>query len=356
MLGERLKAARLALGMSQRDLAKRCSVSAMAISKYERNLDMPSSGVLLRLAKACKCSIDYFFRTTTVTLSEPMYRCQPTFSARQKSQLQMQVQQWLERYFEVESFLPSEQIPQFQLPPESERYASSMEDIENIADRLRRTWNLSTMSPIENLLALLEDRGIKVGLVEAPDGFDACVMWANDTLPVMAVKQGLPGDRQRFSLAHELSHIVMLTPEGNLEEETIANRFAGAFLAPREAVFHELGPKRSQLHLYELHLLKHKYGLSMQGWIHRAVDLEILPLSKAKQLRKKFREKGWYRVEPGHQLLPEKLTRMERLIVQLLVENVISESRASELLGQPLQKFWQEVSSEHGKLPVSLCS
>ena len=82
MLGERLKAARLSMGLTQRKLAGMCDISAMAISKYERNLDMPSSRVLLRLAKALESPIDYFFRPLTVKLSEPMYRCRATFSAR----------------------------------------------------------------------------------------------------------------------------------------------------------------------------------------------------------------------------------------------------------------------------------
>ena len=91
---------------------------------------------------------------------------------------------------------------------------------------LRQAWKLGLMNPIENLMALLEDQGVKVGLVDAPDDFDACVMWANESIPVMVVKRGLPGDRQRFSLAHELGHIALKN-----ESEKAAYRFAAAFLA-----------------------------------------------------------------------------------------------------------------------------
>ena len=196
-------------------------------------------------------------------------------------------------------------------------------------------------------MALLEDKGIKVGLVDAPADYDACVMWDNDTTPVMVVKRSLQGNRKRFSLTNELSHIAL-----RQESEKAAYRFAAAFLVPREAVFHELGPKRSTLHLYELHLLKHKYGLSMQEWIKRSADLGILSTSAHTRLLTEFRNKGWNLVEPGDQLPAEKLTRMKRLIVQLLVEEVISASRAAELLGQPLQELWQEVDKQHDKLPL----
>ena len=183
MLGERLKAARLSVGLTQRELAGMCDISAMAISKYERNLDMPSSGVLLRLARALKSPIDYFFRPLTVTLSEPMYRCRPTFSSKEKLKLQYQAQEWLERYLEVESLLPSEQVTQFALPLSEQGVVTSMEEVEQVADYLRQALKLGLMYPIEDLMSLLEDQGVKVGLVDAPADFDACVMRANDTTP-----------------------------------------------------------------------------------------------------------------------------------------------------------------------------
>jgi transcriptional regulator with XRE-family HTH domain len=66
MIGERIKIARRAAGLSQRALAKAVGVSAMAISKYERELDTPGSDVLLRLAQALGVKTEYFLRPTTV--------------------------------------------------------------------------------------------------------------------------------------------------------------------------------------------------------------------------------------------------------------------------------------------------
>ena len=68
MIGERIKQARQASGLSQQALAEKVGVSAKAISKYERNLDTPSSDVLLRLGQALDVRLDYFFRTRNVTL------------------------------------------------------------------------------------------------------------------------------------------------------------------------------------------------------------------------------------------------------------------------------------------------
>ena len=48
-LGQRIKVSRQALGLSLRDLESKIDnrVSAQAISKYERDESMPSSGVLI---------------------------------------------------------------------------------------------------------------------------------------------------------------------------------------------------------------------------------------------------------------------------------------------------------------------
>ena len=97
----------------------------------------------------------------------------------------------------------------------------------------------------------------------------------------------------------------------------------------------------------ELYLLKHKYGLSMQAWVFRARDLGIITPATAKRLFQQFRKKGWHRKEPGSEYPPQKPTRMERLIYRSLVEDLISRSKAQELLGKPLQNNWTSIANDN---------
>jgi Zn-dependent peptidase ImmA (M78 family) len=149
----------------------------------------------------------------------------------------------------------------------------------------------------------------------------------------------LPGDKQRFNLGHELGHLV-LKVLGGLEFEDACHRFVGSLLAPAEMVRFELGSTRTTLGMSELYMLKHKYGLSMQAWIYRAKDLGIISESTATCLFKHFRSNGWHAREPGEALPAEKPLRMERLIYRALAEDIISRSRAQELLGKPIQLRW----------------
>lgn len=344
-IGERIKIARRAAGLSQRALAAKADVSAMAISKYERDLDAPSSGALLRLARALGVTTEYLLRPITVSLSAPAYRRRVSLPRKQEQAIMARIQDWLERYLIVESFFGGP--PPFDLPAT----AVCPFDVEDVAVSLRQEWNLG-LAPIENMTEVLEDKGVKVGLVEGGADFDGVRLWANSRIPIIAIKRGLPGDRQRFNLAHELGHLVLERIHGRGTEDA-ALRFAGALLAPASAVRFELGERRQTLDLYELHLLKHKYGLSVQAWIYRAKDLGIVSESAARRLGD-FRQRGWSRQEPGDQIPPEEPERMKRLVLRALAEDLISSSRAAELLGMPLSTFWQQEAAQHAGFPITV--
>jgi len=186
-IGQRIKQARKAKQISLRNLAAKAEVSAMAISKYERNLDAPGSGVLLRLAKALDVSVDFLLRPYTVSVQLQAYRKHATLGIKEQEAIRMRIQEWLERYLEIESFFPDER----RTVSLSVYSIQSIEQVEDTALTLRKEWNLG-LDPIENLTQLLEDQGVKVGVVSGFDHFDSCTFMA-DGIPVIASKADLPG-------------------------------------------------------------------------------------------------------------------------------------------------------------------
>jgi Zn-dependent peptidase ImmA (M78 family)/DNA-binding XRE family transcriptional regulator len=328
-IGERIKQARKAENLSLRKLANEVGVSAMAISKYERDQDVPGSGVLIRLSQALNVKTEFFFRKAAAPVQFQAYRKHASLGSKAQTSIQMRIQDWLERYLEVESLFPDDRsnasLPCWEV--------NALEAVEQSALKLRDRWNVGH-DPIENLVQLLEDKGIKVGFISGFEHFDACTFKV-DNNPVIVTKAGIPGDRQRFNLGHELGHLV-LVPQGDLNPEHAANRFVGAFLVPAETARYELGFQRTDLNINELYMLKHKYGLSMQAWIYRAKDLGIISDYTATRLFRQFRANEWHRQEPGNSYPPEAAMRMERLVYRALAEDLISRSRAQELLGKPL--------------------
>ncbi len=181
-------------------------------------------------------------------------------------------------------------------------------------------------------------KGIKIGLIDGEDGFDGCTFRSNGA-PVIVVRKDIPGDRQRFSIAHELGHILLDVNE-ELEEKA-AHRFAGAFLFPQSMAFMELGEHRTQISLSELDLLKNKYGISMQAILHRAKDLNIIHANYYRIFCKYFSQMGYRKQEPGEPLASEQPVRMQQLLLRLIAEDIITQSKAEELNDEPIKEWGQ---------------
>ena len=340
MVGQRILQARRARGFSQRELAARTGdISAQAISLYENGEDMPSSPVLIRLASALGVGTDYFFRTVSVDLGQPAYRKHCSLPQTEMKAVECRVIDALERYLEVEALLGLHVDNQFELPAALNEPVGGVEDAERRADELRSFWRIGT-DALNNLTELLEDHGIKVVFVRADNRFDGCA-YREGSVPVIAVNRDMPGDRMRLDMAHELGHLVLSFPEGTpgKEQEKAAFRFAGAFLVPADMAKQELGLKRSNLSVFELLSLKHKYGISMQAWVRRARDLNIISEALYGKLFREFVMRGWRIREPGEPLRREESDRQLRLVVRAYSSRLISESRGAKLLGMSVHQF-----------------
>src|SRR5450830_21146 len=329
-IGSRLRVARKQKKLSVRKLGEMVGVSGVAVSKYERDLDMPSSGVLMRLCPALDLSLERLFRSTAVILSEPACRKRSDLSVKECKAIMKAVQDKAERYSEAEEL--AQRHEKLKLPVLS---VSDAADVEDAAKRLRSDWHLGH-DAIPSMVALLEDHEIQVIELTAHDHFDACAL-ESDGCPFIVVRTGAPAERVRFTLAHELAHLVLQHPSGKVPEG-LANHFAGAFLVPADTAMRELGEHRDHLSKVELQLLKAKYGLSMGGWIHRSSYFKITSSTENIRWQKLRNREGWRTEEPSCGLTPETPQRMERMVMRAYAEGEVTGMRAAELLGWSLEK------------------
>lgn len=350
MIASRIKQARKASGLSLRELAGKAGVSAMAISKYENGKATPSSGVLLSLAGALGVRVEYFFRPASVRLQGVEYRKHHRLLKKAQAQIEGDVTEQLERFFELAQYLPNRPIDRFQVPRRVPGRIEEYAQIEALVLALREAWGLG-VNPIFELTDTLEERGIMVfqSKVLHGDKFDGLAVQV-DGMPVIVVGEGWPGDRQRFTLAHELGHLVLKDRlSANLDMEKAANRFAGAFLAPEPEVRQELGARRTRLEPNELCVLKQAYGLSMGGWLHRANDVGILSEGDYRKMVRHFRARGWHKQEPCENLPREDPKLFKQLVYRALAEDLISESKAAELLRLPVAEFVAQRNMERAE-------
>ncbi|AFL76396.1 helix-turn-helix domain-containing protein [Thiocystis violascens] len=347
MIADRIRQARLAAGLTLGALGAKVGVSHTAIQKYEKGLVTPSSSQLLNLARVCGIRTEYFFRTHKVALLQPEFRKLASFSKTAQDALKIKILELVEKRVELLGAFPESPLLAFEPPPGLPKRIESLEEIEDFSERVRNAWRLG-MNPIGDLTDTLEGIGLLVIAVDENNpkfsGLKAVARTEDGReYPLVAVSTRWPGDRQRFTLAHEVGHLLLLGRLADgVDEEKACDRFAGAFLAPRVAVCQLLGHQRHALEWQELYVLKHEFGLSMAGWLHRAKQCGVITDSTYLIMYKRFSVKGWRKSEPGKPLPQEHPRLFDQLVYRAVAEQYISESKAAELLGIPMMRFHKE--------------
>lgn len=334
MFSERLKLARKRSGLSLRALSSAIGgiVSAQAIGKYERAEMMPSSTVSIALAEALEVSLSYLLTPSRVSLESVEFRKLASTRVRERAAVEAEVLDNVDRYLQIEEILGID-TSQSECPAGAPYTINSIEHAECAGKVVRDEWNLGG-GPIPDMTALLEERGIKVfkwTLPKSVDGLSCYVRRLGEAdVPVVVCSTEKSLERQRFTIAHELGHMVLKIPS-DVQEEKACHRFAGAFLAPEEELMREVGRRRVNFGFAELIEIKHMFGISAAALVMRMRDLGIIT---DVTLRDIFRGIGrtWRTDEPHPLNRTEKPKRFRRLCLRALAENEISESKAAELL------------------------
>ena len=184
------------------------------------------------------------------------------------------------------------------------------EEIESIALAVREHWELD-LSPISNLQLTLEENGIVITGFDTVDrkidAFSQRTLIDGGNVFFIAVAQGeKPKGRIFFDMAHELGHILLhpwsesldlISKEEFKSRENQANRFASAFLLPKESFLQEIQAYPTDLNYY-LHLKK-RWHCSMQAMIYRAHQLKAITDNQYQYMMRQVSKKGWRTNEPG---------------------------------------------------------
>lgn len=331
--GERIKQAREICSLTQAQLAQRAGVKQSAIAQYEADQIAPLQETLEAIAKETDF-LPSFFEQQPIEdfpLGSLCFRARNSLSKRQRNQ----AYQCAKTMFEIVlKAAPILRLPRPQLPIIQERPITA-------ARVVRSAFGLSPDTPINKLIRILEKNGvIVITLPLFMPKLDAFSTWAKQKTeyPIVVLTPGNSADRIRFSLAHELGHLVIHQPArgqlAKIEEE--ANEFAAEFLLPEDAMRNELLPP---ITLSRLAKLKLRWGVSMSSLIYRARQLNIISERQKTYLYEQMSIRGWRRREPSNLDIEVEVPVVYRKIVELAYENLAEYANAIHLTPHRAQEF-----------------
>lgn len=340
MIGVRIKQARMACGLTLDDLSLKMRtaghpITKAALSKYELSKSIPSQGFLAVLGRVLGIRPSYFQETSSVGVEWIAFRKKSKMPVRKQEQVQAFAIQVVEHQLWLQELLYPDLRPCFPKP----RKAVHLDDAERAASELRAAWNLDDCA-IDSLTSTVENHGgVVVACEDVSEDFDGLSGRTNSGFPVAVVSMNVPDDRRRYNLAHEIGHLMLSCQSTGKFEEQLANRFASALLVPAVVARSELGNKRRRLDFKELGLLKEKYGLSIQGWVRRALDLDIIEDSQYKSLCIAISSNNWKKAEPFIFHGNETPSRLKQMTLRAYSEGIISATRAEQIIPGSTQAF-----------------
>lgn len=198
----------------------------------------------------------------------------------------------------------------------------------DVARKTRSFWNVKE-GKIDNLIELLEDNGIIINYINIEeDKFDgySCSL---DGYSFIFINPQMPGDRLRYTIAHELGHIIMKNednPYPRCEEE--ANEFASEFLMPEKDIKYDL----INLTCEKAYYLKPLWKVSMASLIRRAFDLDTITKSRYTSLNVQMSKLGYKKSEPNP-IDKEKPTLFQEIIDSYIEAKVETIEKIAEQMG-----------------------
>lgn len=270
--GERLRLARVALGLTLDQLGTRVGATRQYLNQLEQGIKPPTDEMCAALAAALGVAERFLSLP-----AEAGIRSEQCHFRKQRTTPVSVVSQVLARGTLLNGFV-SRLDRELDLPPVTfpDIPVETMHDVEDAAEAAREHWGLGT-GPIKNMMRVVENAGAVVsffgGVSERVDALSI-----DCARPMIIRSEAKPAAcRLRFDLGHEAGHLIMHRglQTGDKLTEDQANRFASAFLLPRSSFVHEF-PRGRFLDWAAIYELKLRWKVSAAAIVRRAYDLRMI--------------------------------------------------------------------------------
>jgi Zn-dependent peptidase ImmA (M78 family)/transcriptional regulator with XRE-family HTH domain len=339
--GDMLRLARQRLGFTQKAAASRLGIVQPVLSRIENGVATPDSALLMKAAQVYQVPIEFF------DIRDPVYGPPVSVHAMTRGKSDVTAHELdlitaelnirlmhLARFLEGVEYNATANIPTLDV----EQYGTP----DKIAATVRAHWGIPS-GPIKNLTQFVERAGVVVGFSNFGGASVSGVTFrVPGRPPLILLNRSHPADRMRFTLAHELGHLVMHRfPTESMEPE--ANEFASALLMPAADIRQAFLGRRVTLEL--LAALKPEWKVAMQALLMRAFSMKFVSANQNRYLWQQISARGWRSREPAELDFPAEAPRVLPSIVKAHLSDLgyslselaklvrIHESEFSEMYG-----------------------
>lgn len=308
-IGDRVRRLRLGLGLSQLDLATDAGIASGVVSMIENDRHEPDVATVRALAQVLDCTPDYLTTPAVFeapNVDRPKLRAYADASQRSVDRTTYDSITAIEAVEHIRLRRIADLVPVFDGDLNDEVA------IDEIAADVRTAAGLHTSEVIPNVIRAAERLGCVVLPMDGELGRHWGLSFRVNDVPVVRVtrpshdpEHDIPGDRQRFTVAHELGHLVLhagtgqpTSPEAAARMENEANRFAAAFLVPGDSALEDLYAAGGRVTLSTLATLKSKWGYSIKAFVMRFRQLGVIDDAQARSLYKQISARKWNKDEP----------------------------------------------------------
>lgn len=326
----RLREARLIKGYKVTEVAEKLNISRQLLSAYELGKISVNSEIFFGMYSLYGQPSSYYYKdeSSNRIRGQIYFRKFKSSMTIYKEQAETMASVAIERV--VDFFRGKIQFPKLDniCTDIKLEYSSftAKPDMNYLACVIRERWNLGEM-PIGNIVRLLEKKGFIVIEMDFEEKIDGFSFWDNGTPYIFLAKKN-NAFRKRFSVAHELCHLLFHDGECLVEKlnelEKQANDFASAFLLPQDGFLDSI----IGTSLNELLKCKPFWKVSVQAMIVRLHTLKAISEEKYEYLEKMVSRRHWRKNEPYDDCLEPETPVLLKQAVKLLVENNIMDKES----------------------------
>lgn len=284
--------ARESRGISQTELATRIDMSSGNLSRIENSEIGFTEEIIEQIANETRYPISFFGQHGEIFPEHLIYRKREkvaqsllTVINARVNVIRLHIQHLVKTLNIANPQLPNYEVTETDTP-------------QLIANKVRRTWKVDK-GVIEDTVKLIEGKGIAITSFDfGTERVDSRCVLTESKYPIIFYNRALLGDRQRFSIAYQLGHLVMHTAfkiAWDRDTAHEANLFAAEFLMPERDIRKDF---EKGITLPLLAELKQKWKVSMISLLYRADDLGYLTPNQKRYLIQQFNEQKLRRREP----------------------------------------------------------